>query len=76
MGRPELEDVTSTRLTLRAEIEKEIESIIIQCGFRRIVTKSTINEKEVNDGDCEGVVVTDAITSWNRSLRLYERVEQ
>ena len=55
MGRPELEDVTSTRLTLRAEIEKEIESIIIQCGFRRIVTKSTINEKEVNCGDGEGV---------------------
>lgn len=72
--------MTSTRLTLRAEIEKEIESIIIQCGFRRVVTKSTMDKKEVidggGDGDGEGVAVSDAITSWNRSLRLYERVEQ
>jgi hypothetical protein len=68
MGRPELEDVTSTRLTLRPEIEKEIECIITRCGFRRVLTKSTMDEKVAKDDD--------AITSWNRSLRLYERFEQ
>jgi hypothetical protein len=38
-----------------------------------------MDKKEVidggGDGDGEGVAVSDAITSWNRSLRLYERVE-
>lgn len=65
MNRPELDDVTSNRLTMRPEIEKEIECIILRCGFRRIVPKCTADKKEVKD---------DAITSWNRSLRLYERV--
>ena len=73
MGRPELEDVTSTRLALRPEIEKEIECIIIRCGFRRVVMKSNTKEKEVRD-DSVAPVLDDAITSWNRSLRLYERI--
>lgn len=73
IGRPELEDVTSTRLTLRPEIEKEIECIIIRCGFRRVVTKSSTKEKEVTE-DGEAAFPDDAITSWNRSLRLNERI--
>lgn len=75
MNRPELDDVTSTRLTLRQEVEKEIECIIIRCGFRRILPKCTTDKKEVkDDGESDKFRVHDAITLWNRSLRLYERV--
>ena len=60
MGRQELEDVTQTRLKMRQDIEKAVETIIFGCGFFRVDTD--YNESKE--------VVT---TSWNRSLLLYER---
>lgn len=80
MGRPELDDVTASRLTMRPDIEKEIESVISKCGFRR-VTLEEVNKNEVDKGEGDsnttngsGKKQEDAITSWNRSIHLYERV--
>jgi hypothetical protein len=79
MGRPELRDVSSGRLKMRDAIEAEIGNVILGCGFRRVVPSS-------NDADGDGgalsigrvvddhAEVRDAITSWNRSLHLYERI--
>lgn len=59
MGRPEL-DVTHSRLSMRPEIEREIDAVVRRCGFRRVVLDG--------DGGAE------ALTAWNRSLRLYEKI--
>lgn len=69
MGRPELDDVTSSRLKLRPDIDKEIEAIISGCGFQRLQLGPTSEEKGLGTKH----VSTDAVTSWNRSLHLYER---
>ena len=80
MGRPELRDVSSGRLKMRDEIEAEIGNVILGCGFRRVVPSSNDTGGgggrsigRVIDDDAE-VEVEDAITSWNRSLHLYERI--
>lgn len=86
MGRPELDDVTSSRLAMRPDIDEEIGSVIANCGFRR-VTLEEMNEAEASDkgeggdsntrndsGDKGRKKQDDAVTSWNRSLHLYERV--
>lgn len=69
MGRPEIEDVTSSRLKMRLDIEKGIDDTVIRCGFRRI----SLSEM-VDDQRADSKAKKDAITSWNRSLYLYERV--
>eukprot|EP00571_Detonula_confervacea_P014587 CAMPEP_0172309012 /NCGR_PEP_ID=MMETSP1058-20130122/9434_1 /TAXON_ID=83371 /ORGANISM="Detonula confervacea, Strain CCMP 353" /LENGTH=117 /DNA_ID=CAMNT_0013021559 /DNA_START=46 /DNA_END=399 /DNA_ORIENTATION=- len=69
MGRPEINDVTSSRLKMRLDIEKGIESVAIRCGFRR-VTLDEMNGEERTDSKAN----TDAVTSWNRSLFLFERM--
>eukprot|EP00581_Thalassiosira_minuscula_P015021 CAMPEP_0183732884 /NCGR_PEP_ID=MMETSP0737-20130205/39614_1 /TAXON_ID=385413 /ORGANISM="Thalassiosira miniscula, Strain CCMP1093" /LENGTH=367 /DNA_ID=CAMNT_0025966013 /DNA_START=34 /DNA_END=1134 /DNA_ORIENTATION=- len=53
MGRTELNDVTSSRLKMRPEIEQEIEKVILGCGFRRVALS------EMNDDKKQ-----DAVTSW------------
>jgi len=74
MGRPELDDITSNRLKMRPDIEAEIEKVIIRCGFRKVSKDDvascmpstrirSVEEKEA------------AITAWNRSLHLYERID-
>ncbi len=70
MGRPELRDVSSGRLKMRDAIEVEIGNVILGCGFRRVVPSSNDTGRAIDD-DAE---VQDAITSWNRSLHLYERI--
>ena len=69
MGRPELDDVTSSRLKLRPDIDKEIEAIISGCGFQRLQLGPTSEEKGLDTKHPS----VDAVTSWNRSLHLYER---
>ena len=68
MGRQEIKDVTSSRLQMRPDIEKQIESVVTRCGFRKVeldeMTKGSSDDKERHD----------AITSWKRTLHLYERV--
>ena len=70
MGRPELDDVTSSRLKMREDTEKEIEGVVLGCGFRRIVPSIMTNGVKCAD-DKEA---HDAVTSWNRSLHLFERI--
>ncbi|KAL7540510.1 hypothetical protein ACHAWF_006696 [Thalassiosira exigua] len=67
MGRPELDDVTSTRLKMRSDIEMEVEKVVIGCGFRRVALDELVRE---NTGD----VTTPDVTSWNRTVCLYERI--
>ena len=72
MGRPELDDVTSSRLKMRPDIEEEIDKVIIRCGFRHV----TLDEL-LNDEKCPGDIDKKRnahTTSWNRTLHLYERV--
>ena len=75
MGRPELEDVTSTRLKMRQDIESEIEGVVTRCGFRRVfITESqTCN---VEGGGSTATQKQEAVTAWNRQLHLYERVKE
>lgn len=61
MGRPEI-DVSSTRLKMRNDIEKEIEKVVVECGFQRV----TLNAED--EGQHQGDK-----TAWNRTLQLYER---
>ena len=72
MGRPELDDVTSSRLKMRPDIGEEIEKVIIRCGFRRVTLGELLNDKCAGNGREKK---RDAVTtSWNRTLHLYERV--
>ena len=74
MGRPELNDVTSTRLKLRPDIEREIEKIIINAGFQRIPFDPILSNELISQArgpDRNDIV--GAVTSWNRTLHLYER---
>ena len=72
MGRPELDDVTDTRLKMRPGIEKEIETVIVGCGFRRVTSEEMNITKELDGLDSKKK--QDAVTAWNRTLHLYERV--
>ena len=49
---------------MRADIETEIDKVVLGCGFRRV----RLNDKAEEQGD-------DLRTAWNRTLQLYERVE-
>jgi SAM-dependent methyltransferase len=60
LGQPEV-DVSTERLKLRSNIEEHIDTIVREHSFRRVEFQ---NEKDQEDK-----------TQWNRSLRLYERVE-
>jgi hypothetical protein len=74
MGRPELNDVTSARLKLRPAIEQEIEKIIINAGFQRVhLDEKSSNELISQTIDSHRNDVVEAVTSWNRTLHLYER---
>lgn len=70
MGRPELDDVTSSRLKMREEIEKEIEGVVLGRGFRRVAPSIMTNGVK----SAENNEAHDAVTSWNRSLHLFERI--
>lgn len=74
MGRPELDDITSNRLKMRRDIEAEIEKVIIRCGFRK-VSKDDVAScmSSTRNGSVEEKEA--AITAWNRSLHLYERID-
>jgi len=98
MKRPELFNDTSssssssssssTRLAMRNTIEIEIERIVLQSGFRRVMTSSLVidsststitNKQQVtevvhNDIDKNKLNQDDDITSWNRCIQLYERL--
>ena len=63
LKRPEI-DVSSERLKMRAGIEIEIDKVVTGCGFRRV----KLNDEGGEQGD-------DLRTAWNRTLKLYERVE-
>ena len=63
LKRPEI-DVSSERLKMRADIESEIDKVVLGCGFRRV----KLNDEAGEQGD-------DLRTAWNRTLQLYERVE-
>ncbi len=70
MNRPELDDVSSSRLKMRPDVELEVEKVVTGCGFRRVsldelgCAKPSSNDEETKQ----------AVTSWNRTLHLYERV--
>jgi len=84
MGRRELDDVTSQCLKMRPDIEKEIDSIVIGCGFRRVSLDETIcangnkcnttSSVDVDDGSREVDKKDEVTTSWNREMHLYERL--
>lgn len=79
MGRPELNDVTSSRLAMRPDIEKSIEMIMVECGFRKVTLEEMMmtTNGHAGDGDDKREKKREelaAVTSWNRSLDLYERV--
>jgi hypothetical protein len=93
MKRPELFNDTSsssssTRLAMRNTIEIEIERIVLQSGFRRVMPSSLVidsststitNKQQVteavhNDIDNNKLNQDDDITSWNRCIQLYERL--
>jgi len=70
MGLQELSNVTSASLKLRQAIEEEIERIVLEEGFHPVhvdVKSGTFKQKD------DAVNKADIITSWNRSLQLYER---
>lgn len=73
MGRPELDDVTSSRLKMRPEIEKEIQNIITGSGFR-LVPLNEINNHGDGQSELDCNTKKEAVTSWNRTLHLYERI--
>lgn len=73
MGLPELDDVTSARLKLRPAIEEEIEKIIEQCGFQRVQVKPPTDAQTYEVKESTGDEKSEATTSWNRTLHLYER---
>ena len=72
MGRPELDDVSSSRLKMRPDIEKEIENAVVGCGFRRVALDELEGEK---DESVEGETQRD-VTKWNRTVHLYERISE
>lgn len=47
MGRPEM-DVSSDRLKLRPNIEKEIDAILSSCGFAMVSLPSTTEKTQWN----------------------------
>lgn len=59
LGQPDDLDVSCERLTLRANIEDEINKIVTAESFRRVEFDDSADEK----------------TKWKRSLQLYERVQ-
>ena len=61
LERPNVFDVSKDRLNMRPKIEQEIEAVLVSCGFRRVEGLGGLSD--------------DERTSWNRSIRLYERVE-
>jgi hypothetical protein len=73
MGLPELDDVTSARLKLRPAIEEAIEKIIEQCGFKKVQVKPPTDAQTSEATESTGDEKSEATTSWNRTLHLYER---
>jgi SAM-dependent methyltransferase len=63
-------DVSLDRLQLRANIVEAVEAILAQHGFACVDVVSAATAK--NEKDCN--VEATTTTSWNRSLRLYQRV--
>jgi hypothetical protein len=59
-------DVNLSGLTMRSNIENEIEQIVLDRGFRRVHISA--------DGDLTDDNYETTSTSWQRSIRLHERV--
>ena len=67
MDRPELDSVTSQELSMRGNIEEEVEKIILTCGFRRVTAAEEDNERSSGSGD------EHKRTAWKRQIQLYVR---
>ena len=65
MDRPELDSVSSQTLTMRGNIEDEVEKVILACGFRRVTA-----EEENKEGSISSDVKR---TAWKRQIQLYVR---
>jgi Bicoid-interacting protein 3 (Bin3). len=61
MNRPE-EDISTTRLKIRSNIEAEIDRILCECNFTRV---------DVNQGRSSEIV-----SKWKRNLQLYRRMDR
>ena len=66
MDRPELYSVTSQSLTMRGNIEEEVEKIILACGFRRVDAAEEKKERNTGTSDAKR-------TAWKRQIQLYVR---
>ena len=66
MDRPELDLVTSQSLTMRGNIEEEVEKIILACGFRRVTAAEEDKERYTGTSDANR-------TAWKRQIQLYVR---
>ena len=66
MDRPELDSVTSQSLTMRGNIEEEVEKIILACGFRRVDAAEEKKERNTGTSDAKR-------TAWKRQIQLYVR---
>jgi SAM-dependent methyltransferase len=69
-------NVSLDRLQLRGNIEEAVEAIFAHHGFVHVTTIATAtNKNETSRGNAEDCNVEATVTtSWNRSLRLYQRV--
>ena len=66
MDRPELDSVTSQELSMRGNIEEEIEKSILACGFIRVTTVEEDKERRAGTSDANR-------TAWKRQIQLYVR---
>jgi hypothetical protein len=66
-------DISPERLKLRLNIEKEVETIICSCGFRRILSGNEKDDADESNADKHDKDVNATRTAWNRSLQLYVR---
>ena len=72
MNRPELDSINSQSLSMRGNIEEEVEKIILECGFRRLTSEEKGGRDEVNNG---GDKERAKRTAWKRLIQLYVRDE-
>lgn len=72
MGLEEL-DVSSERLKLRSHIEQEIDKILVENSFSRVMMIDDDKDNNKKDGDNDNNNNNNETTKWNRPLWLYQR---
>mmetsp|Transcript_16168 Transcript_16168/g.46435 ORF Transcript_16168/g.46435 Transcript_16168/m.46435 type:complete len:326 (-) Transcript_16168:1219-2196(-) len=72
MNRPELDLVTSQSLSMRGNIEEEVEKIILACGFRRLTSEEKEGSDKVNSGSDHAKQAAKR-TAWKRLIQVYVR---